>query len=237
MTRITPLPRPDQISLLTQGITLPLSRIPNEHIDIVIESIVEAFNYIKVNHPNIISSETEVLITAAICNRLKNTLPDNPILRLIVTNIVRGEENLSYNGSHIEKRPDFSFKLSSQERIFPLLAEAKVIGTTRSQSLDSYCKKGILRFVQGEYSWWDRDAIMIAYAINTQTAQDDLTPLLKTDKTGKTPLYFTKSFPKKVQLNTQIIPRSEHFRKFRYNLGTLGTGKPGTISLWHLWLS
>lgn len=229
-------PRPDQIALLTQGIALPVPAVPPEVIEIVIEAIIDAHAYIKANFPNILATEQEVEITTAIRNRMVNLLDGDPLLRVIICSIGRGEENLSYNGKHIEKRPDFSFWLNVRGMIFPLIGEAKVIGSTRSQSVDSYCNKGILRFVKGEYSWWDRDAIMVAYVFGSKTVSGDLKSFMTLDAAKKRPQYHTKSFPAPRVLNQQNFPCSQHLRKFRYTSGTLGTGKPGTISLWHLWL-
>lgn len=229
-------PRPDQISLLTHGVSLPLPEIPREHLDIIVETIIEAYNSIKASNPAIIALNDEVETTTALRNKLMRMLPSHALFRTVVHYIARDEKSLSFDGTHIEKSPDLSFQLTIQGRSFPLLAEAKVIKFGGSQSAYSYCREGILRFVGGEYSWWDSDAIMVAYVAESQTVECDLLPLLRLN-TKKKNSYATKDAPALTRLGVQSLPRSVHFRTFRYDPGTLGSGLPGTISLWHLWLS
>lgn len=228
--------RTNQIALLTQGVHLPLPEIPREHLDIIVESIIEAYDDVKASQPAIIATEDEVEITMAVRNALIKMIQSSLLFGSVVQYVARGEEHSSYNGKHKEKRPDFSFKLSFENRIFPLLAEAKVVKPKGGKSIAAYCSNGISRFVRGEYGWWDKDAIMIAYAVGGQTVAKNLTPYLVLSGSKKKSTYAVGTLPTVISLGVQSLPRSKHYRKFRYIRGTLGTGYPGMISIWHLWL-
>ena len=56
--------RPDQISELTRGLELPLPEIEIEHLEIIAEGLLRAFNDIRASAPLTVASGNEAEVTA-----------------------------------------------------------------------------------------------------------------------------------------------------------------------------
>ena len=145
-------PRHDQVSELTRGVRLPLAPITNEHLQILAEGIRQAFDHVRVHARNVVCTGEEPEVTALIHARLNGMLHEDSLWRQLVLWVGRGAENTSFDGSHLEKRPDLSIVLSGADRRFPLIAEAKILDAATSKTARLYCENGIRRFVQGEYA-------------------------------------------------------------------------------------
>ena len=156
-------PRHDQVAELTRGVRLPLAPIADEHLQILAEGLRQAFDHVRIHAPDRVCTGEEPEVTALMCSRLNGMLHEDSLWRQLVLWVGRGAESISFNGSHLEKRPDLSIVLSGADRRFPLIAEAKILDATASKTARLYCENGIRRFVHGEYAWGNREAFMIGY--------------------------------------------------------------------------
>ncbi len=119
--------RPDQIAELTRGLQLPLPGIDAVHLEIIAERLLQAFNEIRVQSPTTVASGGETEVTTLMEARLLMMIEQDTFWRQLVLCVGRGKESLSYDGSHLEKRPDLSIYLSNRTLRFPLIAEAKIV--------------------------------------------------------------------------------------------------------------
>ena len=127
MTSTSIHPRTDQVAELTRGLELPLPPISDIHLNIIAEGIDRAFNEISSVQPNTVASGTEAEVTALMEARLNLMVEQDPLWQQLVLCVARGKESVSFDGAHLEKRPDLSIYLSSRNRGFPLVAEAKIL--------------------------------------------------------------------------------------------------------------
>lgn len=230
-------PRPDQIAELTRGLLLPLPEVSSIHLGIIAEGLLKAFSDIRAQAPAIISSGTEAEVTALLEARLNAMIEVEPLWGQLVLCVARGKESLSFDGSHLEKRPDLSIYLSNRARSFPLITEAKVIDAAASKTEALYCDNGIRRFVEGDYAWGNREAFMVAYVRDGSSIGTKLTPFLSNAISQDPPGYLIEGLPIKVGSASSDLAYSRHGRSFVYSSSPPGIVEPGSISIWHLWLS
>jgi hypothetical protein len=230
-------PRPDQIAELTRGIHLPLPEIPPIHLEIIAEGLHQAFADIRRDAPEAATSGSEAEVTALLEARLNSMIEDEPMWSQLVLCVVRGKESLSFDGSHLEKRPDLSIYLSDRNRGFPLIAEAKLIDERAAKNENLYCDKGIRRFVEGEYGWGSREAFMIAYVRDGSSIASKLTPFLSSAENQMLQSLLIESLPAVIGLNGVDLAHTRHGRSFVYAYQSMPSLNPGPISIWHLWLS
>tara|TARA_B100000965_G_scaffold403649_1_gene432341 strand:- start:979 stop:1692 length:714 start_codon:yes stop_codon:yes gene_type:complete len=229
-------PRPDQIAELTRGLDLPLPEIATIHLEIIAEGLHRAFSEIRASSPATVMLGSEAEITALLEARLNSIIDEDPLLRQLVLCAVRGKESVSYDGSHLEKRPDLSIYLSSKRRGFPLVVEAKIIDAATSKTEALYCDNGLRRFVNGEYAWGNREAYMIAYVRDGSSIDSKLTPFLSHAKGQTPPGYLVEDLPSAIGAGEMDLAQSRHGRSFSY-CGSPPPGKePGSITIWHLWM-
>ena len=229
-------PRPDQIAELTRGLHLPLPEFSSVHLEIIAEGVFDAFSAIRTQSPVTVASGTEAEVTALLQSSLNRRIEQDPLWGQLVLCVTRGTESLSFDGSHLEKRPDLSIFLSNRNRGFPLIAEAKIINAAASKTEVLYCDKGIKRFVDGDYAWGNREAFMLAYVRDGASISTKLTPFLSSAMSKNPPGHLVEELPVKIVLTGVDLARSRHGRDFVY-LGSSPAKKPGAISVWHLWLS
>lgn len=230
-------PRPDQIAELTRGLQLPLPEVSTVHLDIIAEGLLQAFGDILAQAPVAVASGSEAEVTALLEARLNAMIEAEPLWGQLVLCVARGKESLSFDGSHLEKRPDLSIYLSNRNRSFPLVAEAKIIDAAASKTETLYCDNGIRRFVEGEYAWGSREAFMIAYVRDGSSIGSKLTPFLS-KATAQTPVgYLLEELPVVAGSGSFDLALSRHGRDFLYPSNPSAILEPGPISIWHLWLS
>lgn len=230
-------PRPDQILELSRGLELPLLPIASDYLEIIAETFVDAFNDVCASSPATVESGTEAEVTALVQARLNVIADHNPFWRQLVSCTIRGGESLSFDGSHIEKRPDFSIYLTDRLRNFPLIAEAKLLDCSSGKTEKLYCEKGIKRFLDGEYAWASSEAIMVAYVRDGSTISSKLTPFLNAGNPSNSSKYAVEAMPTMSAKTTNDLACSTHGRSFSYIGNHLPNDQPGPIELWHLWLS
>lgn len=229
-------PRVDQVAELTRGLRLPLEPISDDHLQILAEGLRQAFDHVRVHAPSKVCTGEEPEVTALMHARLNGMLHEDSLWRQLVLWVGRGAENTSFDGSHLEKRPDLSIVLSGTDRRFPLIAEAKVLDAAASKTTRLYCEKGIRRFVQGEYAWGNREAFMIGYVRDGSSIDPTLSTFLSKAAVSDPDRYLVEALPVPVGAGTSDLAYTRHGRSFVY--GSQGPpNRPGTISLWHLWLA
>ncbi|WP_371224218.1 hypothetical protein [Roseovarius sp. 2305UL8-3] len=237
MRAATIRPRADQVAELTRGIDLPLPEVSALHLEIVAEGLLKAFSDIRVTAPTTVKSGSEAEVTALLEARLNAMIQDDPLWRQLVLCVARGKESISYDGSHLEKRPDLSIFLSDAHRGFPLIVEAKIIDGANSKTEALYCDNGLRRFVDGEYAWGNREAYMIAYVRDGSSIDSKLTPYLSHAMEQTPSKYLVEGPPFAVGPDNVDLARSQHGRSFLYGSSSAPPAEPGPISVWHLWLT
>jgi hypothetical protein len=233
MTAPALLPRPDQIAELTRGLDLPLASIDDVYLHIIADGVAQAFKDIRASYPDTVTAGNEAAVTALLQARLNRMIEEDKVWRQLVASVGRGTESLSFDGSHLEKRPDISIHLSARALRFPLIAEAKIVDATRGESL--YCSQGLRRFLNGDYGWGGREAFMIAYVRDKTTIASRLVPFLT--QPAQTTNYAVQDAPTGLTSGiTCDAARSKHGRFFLYAHTAPPANDPGAIALWHLWV-
>jgi hypothetical protein len=222
-------PRLDQISELTRGIELPLVPLHPEHLRVIIDVLIEAWQDLRERHPKAVLEDDEAAINALMETRLLALLDENPLWAQMIRAVARGRETMSFDGIHLEKRPDLSLYLTRRAS-FPLAIECKIIDATKDKNGKLYCDNGISRFVKGEYAWAAREALMVAYVRDSSTIASVLVPLLTK------PAYAVETEVVAVCTAPPDLATSSHTRSFLYPLRMPPGNQPGNIALWHLWL-
>jgi hypothetical protein len=228
--------RADQIGALTLGLQLPLPAVDSVHLEFIAEGLSRAFAEVSAEHPGVVAQGSEAEITAMLEVRLNALVSQDPFWGQLVLCAVRGKESVSFDGSHIEKRPDLSIFLSSRTRNFPLIVEAKILDASTSKTLALYCKNGLARFLVGDYAWASQEAFMLAYVRDAGTIAGKLTPLLSKDMAHASPSYAVQVLPTPSIGFSGSLAWSQHLRTFGYIHQASTTCSPGPIKVWHLWL-
>lgn len=227
------LPRPELVAELTRGVTLPIEQLNDEHIEVLSEGLRCAFAKVSERAPNCVASGTEPELTALMEARLNSMINEDVLWGQLVRSVARGSEIASFDGSHIEKRPDLSIALTNRDARFPLEVEAKILDRTTSKTVSRYCSKGVRRFVQGDYSWGRREAFMIGYVRDGSTIATTLRAFLSRPRAKQH--YLVSDLPVAVGSGTTDLAYTRHGRSFVYANQPL-SNTPGPISIWHLWL-
>ena len=229
-------PRSDQIAELTRGIELPLPAISDVHLSVVAERLARAFQDIRMEAPGTVARGSEAEVTALMESRLNSLIEEDVLWGHLVLCVARGKECISFDGSHIEKRPDLAIYLSDRVRRFPLIAEAKILDAATGRTAAQYCKHGLRRFVEGEYAWGCREAVMIGYVRDGSSIGATLTPLLSTAMAEQPAGYLVEKLPVAIGLNCGDLASSRHGRDFLYCQPPRAQG-PGPVEVWHLWVA
>ena len=154
-------PRFDQIAELTRGIDLPLPPLHREHLRFIVEALCTAWTVLRERHPQVLLHRDEAEITSLLESKLLAFLDEEPLWSQMVRAVARGRETVSFDGSHLEKRPDLSLFLTCRSAVFPLAIESKIIDEANGKTVKLYCDRGVSRFLRGEYAWATCEAIII----------------------------------------------------------------------------
>lgn len=223
----TIIPRPDQVSALTRGQALPLPPLPETTLQTIAETLSRAWTDLHIRHAETLRNSSEAEVTSLLEIRLVALLDEDVCWEMLVRGISRGRECISYDGSHLEKKPDLSIHLTGHRFDFPLLIECKLVDRSRGKTVGLYCSDGLMRFVRGEYAWMSAEAFMLAYVRDGSTVAATLHPHLAGNADS-----VTLDLPIVVPGPTDLA-HSRHKRLFSY---LASAGEPGPIVLWHLWL-
>ena len=164
---------------LPQSISLPV-------ILVVHQVLAAAFAILRKERSDLAgASEDEV--TMWLRNVIENRLRQNGSVpgfnKRTFEKVTRQQESENYNGTKIRKTPDLVFTPCSggnAGRIlsthFGLFIECKPIGSDHSVP-GAYCKKGVERFVVGDYAWAMTEGMMVGYARSGRTIAKHLHPV------------------------------------------------------------
>lgn len=236
MSSSTATPRPEQVAELTRGQHLPLEPIPASALQVITETIVRAWNELSASHEAILRNGDEAEVSALLETRLNDLRDVDPCWESIASGVSRGRESLSFDGSHLEKRPDLSIHLTRRNFNFPLVAECKLIDLPGNKTVNLYCTKGLIRFVVGDYAWMSREALMLAYVRDGSNIAGCLrNQLIKSQAKTPDPCA-TVNLPITSKFASTDIANSCHGRHFAYPPPATNTD-PGPIDLCHIWLS
>ena len=223
------LSRNYQVEEFMRGVQRPLPPLQRRPLMAIAEMLVAAWNGLKEEHADVLCNEEEKEVNTLMDSRLNSLFEQNPQWSMLVTCISRGRESINYDGSKLEKRPDLSIHLTSRFSRLSLVVECKLLDSKSKKSIDLYCDQGLARFIDGQYSWYAREAFMLAYVRDGATIATCLTPqLIKCQKKSPDP-FQTEQLPKTVNTPSYELAQSRHGRQF--------SGNPGSIDIWHLWLS
>jgi hypothetical protein len=222
-------PRPAQVAELTRNHVLPLEAIPDFHMEIIADCLAQEWNeLVRIYGASALTDEVEA--NTLMCSRLNNL--EHPLWRDLVAGVGPGQ-GISYDGSHLEKRPDISLHLTRRPSAFRLDVECKLIDHPSGKTIGLYANKGLARFLNGEYAWATREALMVGYVRDGSAIEARLTQFLARHKQNDPDPYNTDQLPAGVGDRVDLA-RSTHARTFVYPLQS--PSSPGPIVIWHLWL-
>ena len=147
----------------------------------------------------------------------------------------RGNELEDYRGKELEKRPDMTFRPTGRASNLPgkrhwgLFCECKRIGPTNVAA--TYCKQGLVRFIEGKYAWAVSVAMMIGFARDGYTLPETID---KHFRRKNSPTYNRRKDKLEPAGQPSQAWVSVHERSWTY-VGDTG-GAPGPISVRHIWL-
>lgn len=189
-------------------------------------------------HGGALIEEAEPTITARLAQALDDIRVESNhpagFSASLFQNVVRDAAVTSYDDRSLDKKPDLTFRLiSTQPGIelsadYGLFVECKIIGPHRP--VRDYCEKGLWRFVCGDYAWAMPCGMMVGYAWEGFSVENELTRYLRSGAAEKMNLRF---LPKAVPAFADTLPvyESGHGRTWTRK------GKDhGDITVLHLWL-
>jgi hypothetical protein len=200
----------------------------------IAEVLTRAWNDLLVDRRSILHSGGETEVNTLIETRLNALLEDDELWSQLVRGVARGRETVSFDGRHLEKRPDLSIHLTDRNPSFPLIVECKLIDAPSGKKIKFYCDDGLMRFVRGEYGWATREAFMFAYVRDGSTILSSLEPVLAKNRAQQPDVYLTDALPESIG-GSDMLARSRHNRQFRY-IGQ-SHDSPGAVVIWHLWIA
>ncbi len=170
-----------------------------------------------------------------ITHKLQTALYD----RVLRDKTVGGAELQNFDGTRRDMKPDLligfverpTVRVPTQDWLF---VECKPAGPKHDVTRE-YCRKGITRFLRGEYAWTMTDALIVGYASAGIELRTKLKDALKTDDDEfhvlSAPLECART--ERMLFNNPVYI-TQHKRTFSY----VETGKPAPpITLRHLWLA
>lgn len=229
-------PRPDQVAELTRGAVLPLPPLPHATLLVIAETLERAWNELAVEHGETLCSGDEAEVSALLVLRLNQLLDEESCWATVAVGVSRGREVISFDGRRLEMRPDISIHLARRNFDYPLVLECKLIDHPRAKTTGLYCSQGLIRFIQGDYAWMSREAFMLAYVRDGSRVATDLRlQLAKAQKVMPDP-YATDVLPRAIPHRPAYLAQSHHRRNFVYH-SPAQHKDPGSLDIWHLWLS
>jgi hypothetical protein len=222
-------PRDYQIAEMMRGreFQAPLKR---RHILIIAEFITTAWRGLLENYESVVREKEEKEVNDLLVKRLNHLKDESQILADLVVGVSRGRETDSCDASSLEKRPDISIHLTQRNFEFPLIVECKLIHANDSKRVRQYCGDGLIRYIEGDYSWYAHEAFMLAYVRDGSIIADCLTPYLITNQSKSPDPFLTEQLPESVKFPFCELSNSRHGRRCREN-------EIPAITVWHLWIS
>ena len=228
------------VGFFTHGIeyTLPHPQISQRIVLLLCNVIKRAWQLLKEKPPSgfLLQSADEDTITQVLVeiieNRLRKSGDVDGFNCALFGKVSREPKITNVDKKHPGKMPDIFFDLKRDQ--LPILSdqdglfvECKPVDRNHS-ILSCYCKKGLIRFVNGDYAWAMQDALMVGY----EKEHYSFTKLASVLDDGKksAALKTTKHFT----VDEYAIYRSSHNRNFEW---PESRGQACQIMVSHLWLS
>jgi hypothetical protein len=152
--------------------------------------------------------------------------------------IGRQHRCVSYDGIHLAKEPDMRFNLRDHNRRDTLDTEDGIVVECKPVDDDHapgthYCKKGILRFVAGDYAWAMPEALMIGYIRGSRTIAETLITSMRRPTQKKNLATVSEPIPVEVvEGSSEVLHSSQHDRDFIWRDGK---GPASPITIFHSW--
>lgn len=227
------------LALFTEAPILPHPKVDLSVLLILEDAIRSAWTLMKQEPPKGLNLATDVEET--INFYLHETLSDRVWNRelvegfdeIIFRDIQSAPEVCNYNHEELKKKPDIFVKLAgrpnyvkpSQDGIF---IECKPVDKDHSL-VSHYCKRGIIRFVDGRYAWAMQEALMVGYTFGIS---DNVALLANSFEKGRS-IVLPNQMPVACIIEKSVSV-SRHSRNFRY----VETGRHAPdITIRHLWLN
>ena len=234
------------LGFYTRGpVSLPHPPYPKATLRLIEAAIAEAWRIIR-EHPEgdfDMAIADEPRITREIRTCLIHQVLDGPTVSGFTSNIftiLPGGVFESFDGTHLEKRPDLYFYIERDSTTYVLrsvdglFVECKPVDSGHPAGGD-YCDKGIIRFVNGDYAWALSQALMIGYASEGYTLPTKLNDALATRKADlKTKEDANQCSESSASGYCQQLHITVHERNFIY---PSIKQKAPPITLRHLWLN
>lgn len=231
------------IGLMTRTVRVPedMVNIPESLVKTVADVIAVAWRQLLNEHGH---EEFCSFVEDTITERLYMILCDiegQPAEELrdlaLLQSPVRDGKVRNYNNQHPDKMPDLAYRPAKgslgnvgNTATAALFIECKPIDQVRSVG-STYCKKGLIRFVNGDYSWRVNKAMMIGYVRNVTKLPGGLqTPL--TDPVTKNLLGFSG----RLQQENPTIKGDSIWSTFHSRSFKLSGADVDDIKIVHLWL-
>lgn len=213
--------------------------IPNVMMKYVADIINFSWDKLIKNAPNVdICNSTEDQITQALCNILGELYVNPPkqfedFSQWFQTPVREGNVE-NFDNTHPDKQPDLTFRPQKDSikniknaNTVAIFIECKPI-TQQHSLLSHYCKKGLIRYINGDYSWQVNKALMIGYVKNNKKLPKSLADVFnKLDENFSSHL-----LPEHNTSSGNTVYSSLHDRNFLLD----GKHDPGKIRVDHLWL-
>ncbi len=228
------------VGFFTQDIDfhLPHPEIPQRTILLICTVIEKAWQLLIENPPAgfILHSADEDTITELLVGIIENRLRNNGEIDgfdcALFGRVIREPKITNFNKTHPDKMPDIFFGLkrehykiiSEQDGLF---VECKPVDD-KHPIFSCYCKKGLIRFVNGDYAWAMQNALMVGYVKMSRHSFVNLATVL--DDSAKSSTLRTMNHS---VFDGYTTYQSNHKRKFKW-LENRGSACP--ISVVHLWL-
>jgi hypothetical protein len=227
------------VGFFTEGIefTLPHPPIPQRTILILCNVIRKAWQLLLHKPPSgfHLQSADEDTITQMLVeiieNRLRKYGDVDGFNCALFGKVIREPKITNVDKNHPDKMPDIFFNLKREK--LPILSdqdglfvECKPIDN-KHPILSCYCKKGLVRFLNGDYAWAMQDALMVGYFAGTP-AFNKLSSALSEGKNRS--ILKTSGHS---SLDKHNIYQSRHERGFEW---PDNRGKACAITVSHLWL-
>lgn len=226
------------VGFFTHGIkyNLPHRKIPQRTLMLLCDVIKNAWVLLE-NYPPSgfdLNSADEDTITQVLVeiieNRLRKSGEINGFNCAMFGKVARDSKIVNFNKEHPDKMPDIFFDLKRDH--LPVLGdqdglfvECKPVDN-KHYVWSCYCKKGLTRFVIGDYAWAMQNALMVGYT-KSPYSFDHLSSILDDNKSAEL------NTIKHSKIVKSEVYRSYHDRKFEW---LKNKGKACEIELTHLWL-
>lgn len=226
------------------GVSFPHRPYPKSTLRVVEKAITEAWRIIR-DSPSAgfdITTADENRITRELRNCLVNRVLNGsavPAFTSDVFDVTRGAEFESYDGSHLQNKPDMHVAIRRNiPRILRsadgLFVECKPVDAGHSMVGD-YCDNGIRRFVSGEYAWAMSIGYMVGYAMAGYTLPGRLNDAIKARKKILKVISQVEPCPDNTARGYAQRPHiTIHKRGFRF---PVTNAKATAITIRHLWFN